>query len=293
MSLLGRFLNVEGSLLLFLPLAHVFARVIQVGAVKTRTVVGPHPGREEPASTTSASSGRRSSSPCRGCSRRSSTPPRARPRPTARARSSTGPPRWPSTGPGRRTRAAPASRSRPSTRCSTSWSTASCAPRSAASCLGAVSGGAPLGDRLGHFFRGIGVTGLRGLRPDRDHRGRHGQPRRRAARSAPSAGRCPASTSRSPTTARCCSAAASCARLLEERGRHRGGDRLRRLVPHRRPRRARRRRLPQDHRPQEGDPGDRGRQERRPRRARGPAARARAGQPVHGRRRPAAVHRAR
>jgi long-chain acyl-CoA synthetase len=25
-------------------------------------------------------------------------------------------------------------------------------------CLGAVSGGAPLGDRLGHFFRGIGVT---------------------------------------------------------------------------------------------------------------------------------------
>jgi long-chain acyl-CoA synthetase len=25
-------------------------------------------------------------------------------------------------------------------------------------CLGAISGGAPLGDRLGHFFRGIGVT---------------------------------------------------------------------------------------------------------------------------------------
>ncbi|MCW2700395.1 MAG: putative long-chain-fatty-acid--CoA ligase [Blastococcus sp.] len=40
MSLLGRFLNVEGSLLLFIPLAHVLARVIQVGAVKTRTVVG-------------------------------------------------------------------------------------------------------------------------------------------------------------------------------------------------------------------------------------------------------------
>src|SRR3954471_1892687 len=43
MSLLGRFLNVEGSLLLFIPLAHVLARVIQVGAVKTRTVVGHTP----------------------------------------------------------------------------------------------------------------------------------------------------------------------------------------------------------------------------------------------------------
>ena len=43
MSLLGRFLNVEGSILLFIPLAHVLARVIHVGAVKTRTVVGHTP----------------------------------------------------------------------------------------------------------------------------------------------------------------------------------------------------------------------------------------------------------
>jgi long-chain acyl-CoA synthetase len=43
MSLLGRFLNVDGSLLLFIPLAHVLARVIHVGAVKTRTVVGHTP----------------------------------------------------------------------------------------------------------------------------------------------------------------------------------------------------------------------------------------------------------
>ena len=35
----------------------------------------------------------------------------------------------------------------------------------------------------------------RGLRPHRDHRGRHRQPAGRASRSAPSAGRCPASTS--------------------------------------------------------------------------------------------------
>src|SRR4051812_19746262 len=40
MTLLGRFLSVEGSLLLFIPLAHVLARVLQVGAVRPRTVVG-------------------------------------------------------------------------------------------------------------------------------------------------------------------------------------------------------------------------------------------------------------
>ena len=47
------------------------------------------------------------------------------------------------------------------------------------------------------------------------------------------------------------------------------------------------------HRPQEGDPGDGGRQERRPGRARGPAAGAPAGEPVHRRRRREALHRAR
>ncbi|MGY1913880.1 AMP-dependent synthetase/ligase [Blastococcus sp. SYSU DS0973] len=40
MGLLGRFMNVHGSLLLFIPLAHVLARVLQCGAVKTRTVIG-------------------------------------------------------------------------------------------------------------------------------------------------------------------------------------------------------------------------------------------------------------
>ena len=43
MALLGRFMNVQGSLLLFIPLAHVLARVLQVGAVKTRTVIGHTP----------------------------------------------------------------------------------------------------------------------------------------------------------------------------------------------------------------------------------------------------------
>jgi long-chain acyl-CoA synthetase len=43
MSLLSRLLNEQGSLLLFIPLAHVLARVLQVGAVKTRTVMGHTP----------------------------------------------------------------------------------------------------------------------------------------------------------------------------------------------------------------------------------------------------------
>jgi long-chain acyl-CoA synthetase len=43
MTLLGKFLNVDGSILLFIPLAHVLARVIEVGSVKTRTVIGHTP----------------------------------------------------------------------------------------------------------------------------------------------------------------------------------------------------------------------------------------------------------
>ena len=39
----------------------------------------------------------------------------------------------------------------------------------------AVSGGAPLGVRLGHFFRGIGADRPGGLRPDRDDGPGHGQ----------------------------------------------------------------------------------------------------------------------
>jgi long-chain acyl-CoA synthetase len=43
MHLLRRFMNANGSLLLFIPLAHVLARVLEVGAVKTRTVIGHTP----------------------------------------------------------------------------------------------------------------------------------------------------------------------------------------------------------------------------------------------------------
>src|SRR3569833_1333359 len=43
MSLLSDYLDSKGSLLLFIPLAHVLARVLQVGAINTRTVIGHTP----------------------------------------------------------------------------------------------------------------------------------------------------------------------------------------------------------------------------------------------------------
>ena len=65
----------RGSTLLFLPLAHVFARVIQVGAVQAAGPARATPPTSRAWSTTSASSGRPSCWPCPGSSRRSSTPP--------------------------------------------------------------------------------------------------------------------------------------------------------------------------------------------------------------------------
>jgi long-chain acyl-CoA synthetase len=70
------------STLLFLPLAHSFARVIQVGCLESGAVLGRTPARW---SRGWPSSGPASCSPCRGCSRRSTTArssrrPRAGPR---------------------------------------------------------------------------------------------------------------------------------------------------------------------------------------------------------------------
>jgi long-chain acyl-CoA synthetase len=156
MTLLGRFLSVEGSLLLFIPLAHVLARVLQVGAVRTRTVVGHTPdvknlvadlGEFKPtfvlavprvfekvynqakATADAGSKGKifdRAAQVAIDWSKAQDTG-----------------------GPGIALRAQHAlfdklvySRLR-----------AALGGR----CIGAVSGGAPLGDRLGHFYRGIGV----------------------------------------------------------------------------------------------------------------------------------------
>ena len=57
-------------------------------------------------------------------------------------------------------------------------------------CEYAVSGGAPLGERLGHFYRGIGVTVLEGYGLTETTAALTVEPAGRASRSAPSAGRC-------------------------------------------------------------------------------------------------------
>ena len=161
MSLLGRFLNVDGSLLLFIPLAHVLARVIQVGAVKTRTVIGHTPdvknlvedlGEFQPtfvlavprvfekvfngakAKAEAAGKGKifdRAAQVAIDWSRAQDTG-----------------------GPGIALRAQHALFDK--------LVYGKLRAALGGRCLGAISGGAPLGDRLGHFFRGIGVTVFEG-----------------------------------------------------------------------------------------------------------------------------------
>ena len=108
-----------------------FARLIQVGVVQAGRRWGTPP-TSRTWSTTSRSSSRRSCWRCRGCSRRSTTPPKQRAarrrqgrdlRPGGAGRSRTA---------RRGRRAARPAAARRSTRCSTGSSTASCAPRSAA-----------------------------------------------------------------------------------------------------------------------------------------------------------------
>ena len=60
--------------------------------------------------------------------------------------------------------------SRPSTRSSTGWSTPSCARRSAARCAGRCPAARRSGPRLGPLLPRHRPHGARGLRPDRDHR---------------------------------------------------------------------------------------------------------------------------
>jgi long-chain acyl-CoA synthetase len=157
MSLLGNFLKVEGSLLLFIPLAHVLARVLQVGALKTRTILGHTPdvknlvedlGAFQPtfvlavprvfekvynqAKATADSGGKgkifdRAAQVAIDWSKAQDTG-----------------------GPGLALRAQHAVFDKlVYTRLRAALG---------GHCIGAVSGGAPLGERLGHFFRGAGVV---------------------------------------------------------------------------------------------------------------------------------------
>ncbi|MBM7804845.1 long-chain acyl-CoA synthetase [Geodermatophilus bullaregiensis] len=161
MALLDRFMNTQGSLLLFIPLAHVLARVMQVGAVKTRTVIGHTPDVKN---LLEDLAGFRP------------TFVLAVPRVFEKVYNSA---KAKAEGDGKGRvfdRAA---------RVAIDWSRAQDTGgaglllrvqhalfdrlvygklRAALGgrCLGAISGGAPLGERLGHFFRGIGVTVFEG-----------------------------------------------------------------------------------------------------------------------------------
>jgi long-chain acyl-CoA synthetase len=75
----------------------------------------------------------------------------------------------------------------------------------------AISGGAPLGERLGHFFRGIGFTVLEGYGLTESCAATAFNPGT-ARRSARSASRCRARSCGSRTTGRCCCTASTCSR---------------------------------------------------------------------------------
>ena len=145
---------------LFLPLAHVLARALTVACVADRGDASGSPATSKTCCRCWRCSNRRSW--CRRAAGvreglqhgRAERPPTGGKGPIFKAAAQT------AVGlePGSRTAAARALvLRRPSMRCSTGWCTASCAPRWAATAALRVSGGAPLGARLGHFFRGVGV----------------------------------------------------------------------------------------------------------------------------------------
>jgi long-chain acyl-CoA synthetase len=161
MSLLGNYLDEQGSLLLFIPLAHVLARVLQVGAINTRTIIGHTPdvkdlvgdlGRFQPtfvlavprvfekvyntAKATADEGGKgkifdRAAQVAVDWSRAQDTG-----------------------GPGLALKAQHALFDK--------LVYGKLRAALGGRCVAAVSGGAPLGERLGHFFRGMGVTVFEG-----------------------------------------------------------------------------------------------------------------------------------
>jgi len=160
-TLLDRYLGEDGSLLLFIPLAHVLARVLQVGAVRTRTVTGHTPdvknlledlGAFRPTFVLAVprvfekvynSAKARAEGDGRG-----KVFDRAAQVAIDWSRAQdTG-------GPGLALRVQHALFDR--------LVYGKLRAALGGRCAGAISGGAPLGERLGHFFRGIGVTVFEG-----------------------------------------------------------------------------------------------------------------------------------
>jgi long-chain acyl-CoA synthetase len=150
--------------LLFLPLAHSFARIIQVACLESGAILGHWPD------ITTLAQGlpgfpRRSCSWCRGSSRRcttapSGTPPRGRPGPDLRRRHGHGD-RLEQGGDVAAAGRGAGPLSGCGTPCSARSCVAGCGRRWVAGCS-TLSGGAPLGERLAHFFRGAGITVLEG-----------------------------------------------------------------------------------------------------------------------------------
>ncbi len=161
MSLLDRFMNVQGSLLLFIPLAHVLARVLQVGAVKTRTVIGHTPdvknlvedlGAFKPTFVLAVPRVfekvfNQAKAKAEGDGKGKIFDRAAQVAIDWSRAQENG-------GPGLALRAQHALFDR--------LVYGKLRAALGGRCLGAISGGAPLGDRLGHFFRGIGVTVFEG-----------------------------------------------------------------------------------------------------------------------------------
>jgi long-chain acyl-CoA synthetase len=161
MSLLGRFLNVDGSLLLFIPLAHVLARVIQVGAVKTRTVIGHTPdvknlvedlGEFKPTFVLAVP--RVFEKVFNSAKGKAEADGKGKIFDKAAQVAIDWSRAQDTGGPGIALRAQHALFDK--------LVYGKLRAALGGRCLGAISGGAPLGDRLGHFFRGIGVTVFEG-----------------------------------------------------------------------------------------------------------------------------------
>ena len=160
-ALLDRFMNPQGSLLLFIPLAHVLARVIQVGAVRTRTVIGHTPdvsnlvqdlGEFKPTFVLAVP--RVFEKVFNGAKAKAEADGKGRIFDKAAQVAIDWSRAQDTGGAGLALKAQHALFDR--------LVYGKLRAALGGRCLGAISGGAPLGERLGHFFRGIGVTVFEG-----------------------------------------------------------------------------------------------------------------------------------
>ncbi|MGY1840412.1 MULTISPECIES: AMP-dependent synthetase/ligase [unclassified Modestobacter] len=156
-TLLDRFINPDGSMLLFIPLAHVLARVLQVGAIDARTVVGHTPdivdlvgdlGRFQPTFVLAVP--RVFEKVYNGAKAKAEGDGKGKIFDRAAQVAVDWSRAQDTGGPGLALRLQHALFDR--------LVYGKLRAALGGRCAGAVSGGAPLGERLGHFFRGLGVT---------------------------------------------------------------------------------------------------------------------------------------